>query len=298
MHPSSSAILGYILILFAALGFGSIGAISRYPMAEGVSAMECAFWRAAFGSLFFCIHGAVSGAWRVTPKQRFAFSLYGIPCVGLLFFVYMYGVQEAGAAATSVLANTAPVWITVWAYFVFKEAMTGSKALSIVLAIAGAGCIVVSGGGLPEKASLLGFAAGAACGFLFSLHALVGKFYMNANISPVSIYMHMLPVGAACLLPFVNFMPDKSLSAWACLAVMGFMSNWVAYLAFCGALRRLPATRVSVCQTASEPFLAAMLAFWWWGEIFRPVGWLGVVLVVVAVIIVLLSKERKRAVKP
>ena len=264
-------------------------------MAEGVSSIECAFWRAVFGSIFFIIHGAVSGAWKVESRQRIAFCLCGIPCVGMLFFIYMFGVSKAGAAATSVLANTAPIWISMWAYLVFKEAMSGGKIISIILAIGGAALIVLSGGGLPEKASLAGFIAGIATGFMFSLHALVGKFYMNVKISPVSIYMYMLPVGALCLFPFVDFAPDKSAFTWLCLAGMGFLSNWLAYLAFCEALRRLPATRVAVCQTATEPFLAALFAFLWWGEAFRPLGWAGVLLVVAAVIIVLLSKEKKRA---
>lgn len=55
------------------------------------------------------------------------FSLFGIPGVGLLFFTYMFAVNEAGAATTSVLNNTAPIWVAVWAYLFFKEVMTGSK---------------------------------------------------------------------------------------------------------------------------------------------------------------------------
>ena len=291
-----SRIVGYLMVLLAALSFSLIGPISRYPMANGVSPLEAAFWRAAFGGIFFIVHGFLIGAWRIPGKQRLVFSLFGIPGVGLLFFTYMFAVNEAGAATTSVLNNTAPIWVAVWSYLFFKEVMTGSKIISILLAIVGAGLIALSGGGLPEGASVIGMAAGLGSGFLFSLHALIGKKYLSEKVSAVSLYMYILPVGALCMLPFVDFMPNKSFEVWLALGVLGLVCNWVAYQAFCAGLRRLPATRVSVFETASEPFLAAMFAFIWWGEAFTPIGWVGAVLVIGAVVMIILSKEKKRPV--
>ena len=52
-----SRIVGYLMVLLAALSFSLIGPISRYPMANGVSPLETAFWRAAFGGIFFIVHG-------------------------------------------------------------------------------------------------------------------------------------------------------------------------------------------------------------------------------------------------
>ncbi len=287
-------LVGYLMVLLAALSFSLIGPISRYPMAHGVSPMEAAFWRASFGGIFFIVHGFAIGAWRITGKQRMVFSLFGIPGVGLLFFTYMFAVNEAGAATTSVLNNTAPIWVAVWAYLFFKEVMTGSKIFSIFLAIVGAGLIALSGGGLPEGGSLIGIIAGLGSGFLFSLHALIGKKYLSEKVSAVSLYMYILPVGALCMFPFVSFAPNKSLEVWLALGALGLVCNWIAYQAFCAGLRRLPATRVSVFETASEPFLAAIFAFIWWGEAFTPVGLVGAVLVIGAVVMIILSKEKTR----
>ena len=287
-----TALLGYLLVLTASVGFSLIGPISRYPLSEGVSPLECAFWRASFGGLFFLVHGVIIGAWRIPARQRAIFSVFGLPGVALLFFIYMFGVKEAGAATTSVLNNTAPIWVAVWSYLFFKEILTGSKILSIFLAIAGAGLIAFSGGGLPQGSSLVGILAGIATGFLFSLHVLIGKKYLSAKVSAVSLYMHILPVGALCILPFVEFSTNKPLSVWLALVALGLICNWVPYLAFCAGLRRLPATRVSVFQTASEPLLAAFFAFVFWGEMFSFMGWMGVILVISAVLIIILAKEK------
>ena len=107
------------------------------------------------------------------------------------------------------------------------------------------------------------------------------------------MYMYILPAGALFMFPFIDFMPNKSLEVWLALGALGLVCNWVAYQAFCAGLWRLPATRVSVFETASEPFLAVIFAFIWWGEAFTLRGWLGAVLVIGAVIMIILSKEKK-----
>ncbi|MBQ4133613.1 MAG: DMT family transporter [Desulfovibrionaceae bacterium] len=289
-----NTVIGYLMVFGAALAFSMIGPIGRYPLAQGVEPLECAFWRATFGGIFFGIHGILIGAWRITPKQRAVFSLFGIPGVAMLFFSYMFAVQEAGAATTSVLNNTAPIWVAVWSYLFFKESMGGSKIFAILLAIAGASMIALSGGGLPEGGSTIGIISAVASGFLFSLHSVIGKKYLSANISSVSLYMHILPVGALCIFPFVDFMPDKNMETWIALIALGLVCNWGAYLCFCAGLKRLPATRVAVFETACEPFLAAVFSFIWWGEAFTLIGGFGAVLVIGAVVMIISIKDKPR----
>lgn len=295
MHVRSdrtSKVVGYLMVFGAALAFSLIGPIGRYPLAQGMDPIECAFWRAAFGGIFFGIHGLLTGAWRITAGQRTVFSLFGIPGVAMLFFTYMFAVQEAGAATTSVLNNTAPIWVAVWSYLFFKEAMGGSKIFAIGLAIAGSGMIALSGGGMPEGGSAIGIIAAAGSGFLFSLHSLIGKKYLSANVSSVSLYMHILPIGALCMFPFVDFMPGKTWGTWVSLITLGLVCNWGAYLCFCAGLKRLPATRVAVFETACEPFLAAVFAFIWWGEAFTIIGGIGAVLVIGAVVMIISVKDK------
>ena len=292
-----TALIGYLMVFLAALAFSLIGPITRYPLAHGVSPVECAFWRAFFGGVFFVIHGVIIGAWKITPKQRAVFSLFGIPGVGLLFFMYMFAVHKSGAATTSVLNNTAPIWVAVWAYLFLREMLTGRKIFCILLAVGGAALLSISGGRLAAGATTWGVAAAVASGFLYSLHAPLAKKFQEDGVSAVSIYMYILLAGALALLPFVTFMPDKSPLAWGSLIGMGLLCNWVPYLCFCAALKRLSATRVAVLETASEPFMAALFAFLWWGEAFTPLGWLGACLVIGAVVLVILSKDKLRPAK-
>ena len=44
--------IGYIMIIVAISCWGLIGPLGRFGLAEGVSSLEIAFWRAAFGGAF------------------------------------------------------------------------------------------------------------------------------------------------------------------------------------------------------------------------------------------------------
>ncbi len=49
---------GYVWILLAAFFWSLIGVISKICMNAGVSPLETAFWRAAFGGILFLLHAA------------------------------------------------------------------------------------------------------------------------------------------------------------------------------------------------------------------------------------------------
>jgi Permeases of the drug/metabolite transporter (DMT) superfamily len=283
--------IGYLMICIAILCWGLIGPFARFAVAEGVGPFEIAFWRAFFGGAFFVIQAALTGLWRATPRQHLTFCAFGIPGIALLFVSYQVGVQHSGAALTSVLNNTAPVWVAIWSFLFFKESMTWLKIVSIIMAIGGAALVSLSGGGLGGAPSFVGIAFGILSGVCYSLHYPFGKKYLQ-NVSPVTLYAHILPVGAICLLPFVEFMPGKSATVWLALIGLGFVSSWVAYRMFCEALKRLDATKVAI-MAPLEPFVAAFFAYLWWDEKFTALGWAGAVLVVSAVLLSIKPEKKK-----
>ena len=283
-------LIGYLMVLIAVSCWALIGPLGRFGLDAGLAPMEVAFWRASVGGVFFVAHALLTGKWRIDLRRRVYFLLFGIPGVLALFYSYQVGVQQAGAAMTSILQYTAPVWVALWARLFFAESITWLKALSIALAVGGAALVSVSGGGLAEGATPVGIIAGLAAGFFFSLHFWFGKKFLQ-NVSPITLYMHILPAGALCMLPFIDFeIQTKSVAAvWLPMLALGFMTGWAGYWAYGEGLKRLAATRVAVMATV-EPFIAAFFAFIWWGESFSLLGWLGAALVVSAVLISIRGK--------
>ena len=286
-------LIGYFMILLAISCWGLIGPLGRFGLDAGLAPLEVAFWRASLGGLFFIIHAMFSGKWRIDLNRRIIFTLFGIPGVAALFYVYQVGVREAGASMTAILQYTAPVWVALWARLFFSESITWLKAVSITMSIGGAAMVSLSGGGLPQGASLLGIIAGLASGLLYSLHFLLGKKYLQ-NVSPITLYMHILPAGALAMLPFFEFeIQTKSiLGVWTPMMAMGFFTGWAGFWAYGEGLKRLAVTQAAV-MTTLEPFVAAFFAFVWWGENFPALGWGGAMLVVAAVVLSIKPVKRQ-----
>lgn len=279
-------LIGYLMVFIALSCWGLIGPLGRFGLDAGLAPLEVAFWRASFGGFFFLIHAIASGKWRIDIRRRIIFILFGIPGVAVLFSVYQLGVREAGASMTAILQYTAPVWVALWARMFFHESITLVKVASISLAIGGAAMVSLSGGGLPQGASLVGVIAGLASGFLYSLQFLFGKKYLTKDVSPVTLYLHILIAGALFMFPFIDFeiQTKPIMDVWIPLIAMGFFTGWAAFWAYGESLKRLPVTQVAVMATF-EPFIAAFFAFIWWGENFPLLGWIGAILVVSAVIL-------------
>ncbi len=283
---------GYGFVLLAAGLWALIGPLARYCLAEGVTPLEIAFWRAAFGALFFGLHAARHGLWRAPARDAAAFAAFGLVGVALFFGSYQLAVREGGAALASILLYTAPAWVALLSRLCFAEPLTRAKLAALGLAMAGAFLICRSGGGLQGGASAAGIGFGLLAGFTYSLHYVFSRHFLRRH-SPVTMYLFCLPVGALALLPFVDFAPKGPL-AWSLLVLgMGLVTTYGAYLAYCEGMRRLSPTRVAVVANF-EPVLAALLAYWLWDELFPPSGWVGAGLVIAAVFCVVLDGARGR----
>ena len=97
----------------------------------------------------------------------------------------------------------------------------------------------------------------------------------------------MLPLGALILYPWVEFSP-KNAQAWAALIFLAFVSTYGAYFLYYQGLRYLQASRAAIMATL-EPVVAAVVAYFWWGESFTLLGYLGSGAIVAAVLITVIE---------
>ncbi len=284
-------ILGYCFVLLATMCWSMIGPLGRFSLDAGISPLETAFWRAGIGFIFFASHAVIINKWRVPGRMAAIFILFGIPGIAGLFLTYMIGVKGAGSAMTSVLQNgVAPVFVAFWGMLLFKEHLSRWRVMALVLAVIGVSLVCVSGGGLAQGAAWWGVVAGIASGFCYSLHFCFGKKFL-ADYSPITLYTYILPAGALFMLPFVDFMPDKTPANWFYLALLALVTVWGGYWAYCEGLKRLEISRVGVLITF-EPLIAAFFSWLWWDENFSLLGWIGAVSIIFAIIFTTLEKKR------
>lgn len=287
---------GYLYVLCAAFLWALIGPLSKQVMALGVSPLEAAFWRSAFGWTFFATHALATGAWRLQRKDAPAVASFGIIGVSTLFGAYILSISMVGAAMASVLLYTAPAWVAVLAWLTLGEKMHAHKLIALLMTLAGVACVslgpaVLSGRGL-GAVNMPGILLGLLSGFSYATYYIFGKRYLGRYATP-TLFLYALPVGCLGLLPFVTFGP-KSLAAWFFLALLAATTTYGAYSVYYAGLRRLEATRTAIVATL-EPVLSALFAYVWWGERFDMTGYAGSALILAAVLCTILGGSRQPA---
>ena len=276
---------GYLYIFLAAALWGLIGPFAKLAFQEGIAPLEVAFWRAVLAWLCFGSQALWQRKVRVATSDLPALGLFSLTGVFLFYGSYQLAVQKGGAALASVLLYTAPAWVALMAGLLFKERMTPVKMVALAATLAGVSLVSVgSGASLGDASGQITRAVlyGLVAGFCYSLYYIFGK-HFGAKYPAATVFLYILPMGAACLAPWIDFAP-KSWTAWWAMGWMAVLSTYGAYHCYYAGLKHLEAGRAAIAATL-EPVVAALVAFFWWGEFFSPAGYAGSLLILTAVIL-------------
>lgn len=288
-RPGAAA-SGYLLVIVAAVLWGLIGLISTGILAEGVSAIEVAFWRALLGGALFLVHAAVTGDLalrrRTDAMPMVAFALVG---VSLFYASLVLAIDEGGISLAFILLYTAPLFVIFGAWLLLGEALTARKLVLAPLAVLGI-ALVSWGGGTGITISAASIVWGLVSGLSYASYYIFGKLYLN-RYRPATIYAWVMPLGAVFLLPLVEFAP-KSASAWLLLGLLALLSTYVAYLVYYTGLARVEASKAVLVATI-EPVVAVVLAALFLGERFGPLGFAGASMILATAVLAALPSLRR-----
>ena len=283
---------GFAYVLAAAFMWGVIGIFSKEILAEGITPLEIAFWRAALAWVMFTAHATARNQLRVRRTDLPVLFAFGFICVTLFYAAYQLAIRDVGMALAAVLLYTAPAWVAFLSRLVLGEPLTPVKTICVAMTVIGVGLISLGPqimGQSDLKLNLFGLGAGLVSGLTYALYYIFGKKYLHRYATP-TIFVYALPFGALLLLPFVDFQ-HKTPYAWVMLAAMSAVTAYGAFSAYYAGLRRMEATRAAVVATF-EPVVAAVFAFFLFGERFTLPGYVGSVLIIAAVFLVVLSSGK------
>lgn len=283
---------GYALIVAAAVLWGMIGPFSRLAFQEGISPMEVAFWRALLAWILFGGHAVIRREVKLHQKDIPHILVFGVCGVSLFYFSYQMAVKNGGAALAAVLLYTAPAWVIVLSRVFLKEAMTPVKLSAMVMTIIGICAISMShpSGQSGQTIQISAILYGLLSGFCYSLYYIFGK-YFSGRYSSHNLFLYVLPVGALGLLPWVHF-AQKSPTAWLALLTLVVVSTYGANSCYYSGLKYLEAGRAAITATL-EPVVAAIVAYFWWGEMFTLQSYAGSAVILFAVILMIRSGGKK-----
>ena len=231
-------------------------------------------WAAIRVNAVALLMGAVAaalGRWRVPaadlPK------LAGLACFGVLFnqVLFIVGLKHTTPTQSALINTVIPVVTLALACLMGQERMGWRKALGIVLALSGAGILL-----LPRA-----FAAGEAPHWMgnsltfsnalsFSLFLVLSRPLMKRT-DAVAATAWLFAFGAVgmdlMVLPALGSVPLGSVSAkvWKFGAAIVVVGTTVPYLLNAWALRRAPASTVAA-YVYVQPLIAAATSVAWLGE--------------------------------
>jgi drug/metabolite transporter (DMT)-like permease len=253
-----------------------------------VSAQASAFWRVAL---------AIAPLWLwlvlAEPKRPARPAPTTPPYKALawaaFFFAGDLGFWHASLVYTSVAnstleANFAPVFVTLAAWMLFGQRVTRAFVVALIVTLVGAVLLVgpnFSAGG----DALLGDALGVITAVFYAGYMLAVR-AASASASVPRIALTTSVGSALLLLPYAlisaeKFMPT-TLSAWATLAGLAFVSHALGQSLIAFGLGRVPTTLSSVTLLI-QPLLAAVFAWLLLAEPMAPLQMFGGAIVLVGI---------------
>ena len=288
-----------LLVILATIFWSTSGIfISLTVRNWDISAVSLAFWRdlATFSTLLIGISLLRPTLLRVRRRDLPWLLAMGAISIGSLHVLWNTSVLLVGVSISAVIQCNAPIFVTIMAWIIFKEALTVHKIVAVALSVVGT--VLISGiwGMSAIQISRLGLVTALFSAIFYGSFSLLGK-KLTGNYNPWTILLYIFGFASLTLLPFQILNPSPfpyqspALVYFAGLILISTISGFALYTT---ALGRMQASIASITAT-SEIVFAAILAYFILNDRLDIWQILGAVLVISGVILVSLPKENARS---
>jgi drug/metabolite transporter (DMT)-like permease len=258
--------------------FGGAAGIAFAPIFVRLSEVgptATAFWRLALALPAIWIWMRIEGRGLGAPRQPSSFADYRRLVVAGLFFaadlaVWHWSITLTSVANATLLANFAPIFVTLGAWLWFGQRFSGMFIVGMATALGGAMVLIGTSFHLSVR-HLLGDLLGLVTAVFYAGYLLTVK-ELRGDFSSATILLWSGVASTAALLP-VSLLSGEDLIAvtgggWAVLIGLALVSQVAGQGLITYALAHLPAAFSSV-GLLLQPAIAALLA---WVILFEPLG--------------------------
>lgn len=260
--------------------FGSIGVFVRLiPMPSSVISLS----RAAIGGVFLLILMLILGkrlSLSSIKENAILLLLSGI-ALGFNWMLLFEAYKYTSVANATLCYYLAPVIMVVLSPLIFKEGLTLTRVLAVILSVVGMALISGAEVASVGQRGVIGIILGISAACLYAMIVI-----LNKKLCGISAYERtavQLIVSAISMLPYCAFtgaFPGITLNALqvAIVLVLGIVHTGVAYALYFGSIGNLPAQTIALLGYI-DPVLALVLSWTLLGEGFTLSGLVGSVLI-------------------
>lgn len=277
---------------------GVIGLFSRKLSAAGFDAVQITALRSLVtaAGLFLLLFGKDRKLCRVDWKDLWMFLGTGICSIAGFNIFYFVTISITTLSVAAILLYTAPFFVMVLSAVLFHEKITAQKVKGLVLALAG--CICTTGifsGSI--YVTVLGILTGVASGFCYALYSIFGKFALKKYTSEtVTLYTFLM--ASVAMVPLSHPVDMFSLavsdfSLTGAILLLGLVCTLLPFLLYTRGLSRMDSGKASVLAFA-EPLTATLMGVVAFGEVPDGFGWLGVILLFGALVLLQMPQKQRK----
>ena len=291
----SKAFKGTLFTVIAGIAWGLSGTSGQYLMAHGISALVLTNIRLIVAGLLLVLLSYIKSKEQFLAFLRDKSSLFSLLLFSLfgLFLnqlAYLSAIQETNAGTATVLQYVCPVGILAFTCIKDKVAPTIAEIISMILAIGGTFLIATHG----QLDQLSMTPAGLFWG-LFS--ALTYALYIILPIKLIQKWGSILVIGVGMTIsgfvavPFTGIIGASlpmSFDIFLAFAGIILIGTVFAYTAFLKGASMVGPVKSSLLASI-EPISAVFFAFMIMGDIFYPIDFLGMAMILLAVTIISLK---------
>lgn len=289
-RPDDRTRLGYAMVATAATLFAVNGSVSKIVLSSGLSSLELAQIRttcAALGLLAFLLAFARPHL-RVSRRELLFLAAFGVVGVALVQWLYFVAIHNLPVGVALLIEFTAPLFVALFARFVYKERIRRRIWVAVVFCIAGLALVVELWAGVAF--STVGVSAALGGAFALTTYLLMAE-RERRHRDAVSLSFYGFLFAAllwSVVQPLWRFpwsvlgdsvslqgnLSDYSAPIWLLVGFIVVVGTMITFSLLTGALRHLSATRASIVATL-EPVIATVVAWLWLGETFGPAQLVG-----------------------
>lgn len=231
----------------------------------------------------------------IKPADLPLFIAMGIISILCLAWTYFRAISYSVSVA-AILLYTAPSMVMLMSVIFFKEKFTKRKFAALICAFCG--CLCTAGNFKNISFNPLGILFGLAAGFTYATYSIFGtvllKKYHPYTVTSVAFTFAAVGSLFVCNIPDVLFkisaVQDKLiLTQW--IIGIGVVTAVVPYILYTIGLSRTEAGQASVLASV-EPLVASIIGIAFYGDKFSIMTTLGISLILSAVIILNVKKDR------
>ena len=293
--PKSTRLSGILLVMAASICWSTSAIfISLIIKQSGLSAVGLAFWRDLITSLLLLIGIVIFNPKLLKLKKEDLPWVIGMGGISIGFFHLLLNkaVITLGASLATVMLYNAPIFVTVMAWFLFREVITTRKIMAVILA--GTGTALVSGISNTGDWKIIpvGLLIALGSAFAYGSLSLFGK-KLSGDYNSWTILFYIFAVGSLTLFIFQLGKPDPwpfHTGIFPMFSGLVLLSTITGFAFYITALKMLPASIASITAT-TEILFVLILAFTILQERMDLFQVSGAVLVICGVVLVSLVKE-------